>query len=64
MAVPALGSLRAAWPEARVLAAGPWASLLAGQGLADVLLTYPRALERRASAPPTRVPSLRAPSWR
>ena len=43
MAVPALRALRAAWPDARVLAAGPWVSVLAGQGLADVLLTYPRA---------------------
>jgi lipopolysaccharide heptosyltransferase II len=25
MAVPVLASLRAAWPQARVLAAGPWA---------------------------------------
>jgi len=56
MAVPVLVSLRAAWPEARVLAAGPWASLLAGQGLADVLLTYPRAWSgrlRAADAVPT-----------
>ena len=50
MAVPVLASLRAAWPEARVLAAGPWASLLAGQGLADVLLTYPRAWSGRLRA--------------
>ena len=42
MAVPALASLRAAWPAARVLVAGPWAALLAEQGLADVLVDYPR----------------------
>ena len=35
-------AVRAAWPEARVLAAGPWAALLSGQGLADVLADYPR----------------------
>src|SRR5262249_53200481 len=43
MAVPALRALRATWPQAEVLATGPWASLLAGQGLADVLMDYPRA---------------------
>jgi heptosyltransferase-2 len=42
MAVPALAAVRAAWPGARVLAAGPWVALLAGQGLADVLVDYPR----------------------
>jgi heptosyltransferase-2 len=43
MAEPAVRAVRAAVPEARVLAAGPWATMLAGQGLADVLLEYPRA---------------------
>jgi heptosyltransferase-2 len=47
MAVPLLAGLRAAFPGARVLAAGPWASILAGQGLADVLLTYPRSWSGR-----------------
>jgi heptosyltransferase-2 len=47
MAVPALAAVRATWPEARVLHAGPWASALAGQGLADVLVTYPRAWSGR-----------------
>jgi heptosyltransferase-2 len=42
MAEPALRAIRHAFPEARVLAAGPWAPALAGQGLADVLLGYPR----------------------
>ena len=50
MAVPALASLRAAFPGARVLAAGPWSSILAGQGLADVLLEYPRAWSGRLRA--------------
>jgi lipopolysaccharide heptosyltransferase II len=50
MAVPALMSIRAAWPEARVLAAGPWAALLSRQGLADVLLEYPRTWSGRLRA--------------
>jgi len=50
MAVPALAAARAAWPEARVLAAGPWAALLSGQGLADVLLEYPRTWSGRLRA--------------
>jgi heptosyltransferase-2 len=43
MAEPALRALRAAFPSARLFAAGPWATVLAGQGRADVLLEYPRA---------------------
>jgi heptosyltransferase-2 len=43
MAVPALRAARAHWRETRVILAGPWASLLAGQGLGDVLVDYPRA---------------------
>ena len=43
MAVPAVQALRAAHPAARMLLAGPWATLLAEQGLADVLVTYPRS---------------------
>ena len=42
MAVPAIRALTAHWPDARVLLAGPWASVLAGQGLAEVLVDYPR----------------------
>jgi heptosyltransferase-2 len=53
MAVPALAAVRATWPEARVLAAGPWVGLLAGQGLADVLVDYPRAWSRRLRAADT-----------
>ncbi|PYM72214.1 MAG: lipopolysaccharide heptosyltransferase II, partial [Candidatus Rokuibacteriota bacterium] len=38
MAVPALRAIREKFPEARVLLAGPWVELLAGQGLGDVLV--------------------------
>jgi heptosyltransferase-2 len=47
MAVPALRAVRTGMPEARLLAAGPWASMLAGQGLADVLVDYPRSWKGR-----------------
>jgi heptosyltransferase-2 len=50
MAVPALAALRAAWPEATLAAAGPWATLLSGQGLADTLIAYPRAWSGRLRA--------------
>ena len=50
MAVPALRALRGTWPEAEVLAAGPWTAVLAGQGLADVLMDYPRAWSARLRA--------------
>jgi heptosyltransferase-2 len=53
MAVPALAAMRAAWPDARVLAAGPWAALLAEQGLADVLVDYPRRWSGRLRAADT-----------
>ena len=53
MAVPALATARAAWPDARVLAAGPWAALLAHQGLADVLVDYPRRWSGRLRAADT-----------
>ena len=43
MAVPALRALRVARPDARVALVGPWATLLGGQGLADVLVPYARA---------------------
>ena len=43
MAVPALRSLRAAFPGDRLAVAGPWVALLSGQGLADVLVAYPRS---------------------
>jgi len=47
MAVPALRAIREKFPEARVLLAGPWVELLAGQGLGDVLVGYPRAWTAR-----------------
>ena len=50
MAEPALRGLRRAYPEARVLLAGPWATVLAGQGLADTLVTYPRPWAGRLAA--------------
>jgi heptosyltransferase-2 len=53
MAVPALAAVRAAWPQARLVAAGPWASLLAHQGLADVLADYPRTWRGRLRAADT-----------
>jgi lipopolysaccharide heptosyltransferase II len=43
MAVPALRALRAARADARVALVGPWATVLAGQGLADVLVPYARS---------------------
>lgn len=50
MAMPALHALRAALPESRLLLAGSWASLLANQGLADVLRVYPRSWSGRVGA--------------
>jgi len=43
MALPALHGLRAARPRVCVVAVGRWASLLAGQGVADALVPYPLA---------------------
>ena len=53
MAVPALRAVRAGWPETSVLLAGPWAQILAGQGLADTLATYPRAWRGRLATADT-----------
>ena len=50
MAVPTLRALREALDGAELLLAGPWAALLAGQGLADVLLVYPRSWSGRLRA--------------
>jgi heptosyltransferase-2 len=50
MAEPALRAVRRAHAQARVLLAGPWAALLGGQGLADTLVTYPRAWAGRLAA--------------
>jgi heptosyltransferase-2 len=53
MAVPTLRAVRAGWPEASVLLAGPWAHVLAGQGLADTLVSYPRAWRGRVATADT-----------
>src|SRR4030095_1356035 len=50
MAVPALRALRETFPGTPVLLAGPWVELLAGQGLGDVLVAYPRAWSARLRA--------------
>ena len=50
MAVPALSALRQALGTAEILLAGPWATLLEGQGLADALVAYPRSWSRRLGA--------------
>jgi heptosyltransferase-2 len=42
MALPMLAALRAAQPGTRITLVGRWAPLLAGQGVADVLLAYPK----------------------
>jgi heptosyltransferase-2 len=47
MAMPALAGLRAGLPAARITVVGRWASLLRGQGIADVLVDYPRASHER-----------------
>lgn len=47
MALPMLVALRRAAGEARVTLIGRWAPLLAGQGVGDVLLPYPRPLAAR-----------------
>ncbi|MBI2524919.1 MAG: lipopolysaccharide heptosyltransferase II [Candidatus Rokubacteria bacterium] len=41
MALPALSALRVGEPRARIAIVGRWARLLAGQGVADLLLDYP-----------------------
>jgi heptosyltransferase-2 len=50
MAVPALRALRASVGDGRILLAGPWAPILAGQGLAEVLVVYPRGWGGRLRA--------------
>jgi len=50
MAVPAIRALRDTIPDAPMLLAGPWVELLAGQGLGDVLVAYPRAWSGRLRA--------------
>jgi hypothetical protein len=53
MAVPAVRALRDALPDAELLLAGPWVELLAGQGLAEVLVAYPRRWSARLRAADT-----------
>ncbi len=53
MAVPALRALRAGWADAEVLLAGPWAQVLAGQGLAETLVDYPRTWRGRLTTADT-----------
>ena len=43
MAAPALRALRRGHADARVVLVGSWATLLAGQDLADILVPYPRS---------------------
>lgn len=50
MAVPALRAVRRGRPETRLVAAGPWAALLRGQGLADVLVPLGRSWRARLRA--------------
>ena len=59
MAVPALQAIAAALPRARVVAAGPWAHMLAGQGIAATCIAYPRSWSGRIRAADT-VAALRA----
>jgi heptosyltransferase-2 len=47
MALPALRALRAALPDARIVVVGRWASLLPGQGIADISLSYPSGFRER-----------------
>ena len=47
MAVPAVRALRTARRDARMVLVGPWVTLLAGQGLAELLVPYPRSWSGR-----------------
>jgi heptosyltransferase-2 len=68
MALPALQALRRADPGTRIVVVGTWAPLLAGQGVADVLLPYNtgtdrrRLIDRRLGADPADVTVLLANS--
>ena len=53
MAVPALRAVRRGWPDAPVLLAGPWAHVLAGHGLGDTLVAYPRSWRGRLATADT-----------
>jgi len=47
MALPALAAIRAARSAARIELIGRWAPLLAGQGVADAAVSYPRGFAER-----------------
>jgi len=47
MALPMLAALRTAEPAARITLVGRWATLLIGQGVADIVLPYPKPLAAR-----------------
>ena len=49
----AIRALRQDAPGGRLLVAGPWATLLGEQALADVLVTYPRSWSGRLSTADT-----------
>jgi heptosyltransferase II len=50
MALPALRALRSGLDGRRISLVGPWAPLLAGQGVADAWVSYPRGARRRLAA--------------
>lgn len=49
MALPALWALRTGRPAARIAVVGPWAGVLSGQGVADLLVPYPAETGRRGA---------------
>ena len=53
MAVPALRALRDGLPEAQILLAGPWATLLAREQLGDAVVVYPRGWRSRIATADT-----------
>lgn len=50
MALPALRALRSGLDGRRITLVGPWAPLLAGQGVADGCVAYPRGARKRLDA--------------
>ncbi len=52
MALPALRALRSGLEGRRITLVGPWAPLLAEQGIADACLAYPRRTRKRLAAVP------------
>lgn len=50
MALPALRALRSGLDGRRITLVGPWAPLLAGQGVADGCAAYPRGARKRLAA--------------